>query len=114
MAPPDLSAKHVSASKLRQLFNESQYPELIRQNQLIKEVVKSRPLPAKVLLEKGFPAGTKTETIIYRDSATKLYFLKIHQYVFSNGPSERRGMPDPKVILLDGIMYCFESPVTKP
>ncbi|MYJ22650.1 MAG: hypothetical protein F4101_04565 [Nitrospira sp. SB0673_bin_12] len=110
MAPPDPPVRNVSASRLRQLFNESQYPELIRHNLLKREVIKSRPLDAKALLETGFPAGTLTETITYSDSARKMYYLKIHQYVLPDGTLGGSGMPDPKVIWLGGIAYCMESP----
>ena len=110
MEPPYLSVSYVSSSTLRQLFNASQYPELIRHNLLKKKVVKSHRLEEPVLSKTGFPAGTKSEIIIYHDSASKMYFVKVHQYVFPDGSLGGSGELDPKVVWLDGTKYCLKSP----
>jgi len=96
------------AYKLRELFNQSQYPELIQQNKLVKEIVRSRLLQESTLLGKALPPGTKSEIIIYHDPANKELYAKIHQYVLPDGALGASGKPDPKAILLEGKMYCFK------
>lgn len=102
--------RYVSAFRLRQLFNESQYPELIRKKQLKREVVRSRRLKAPDRQKKSLPRGTKSEIIIYRDPADKELYVKVHRYVRLFGILGASGKPDPKAILLDGVMYLLEGP----
>jgi len=103
---------YVSALRLRQLFNESQYPELIRKKRLKREVVRSRRLKASDRQKKSLPRGTKSEIIIYHDPANKELYVKVHRYVKFYGILGASGKPDPKAILLDGIMYLLEGPET--
>lgn len=106
--PSDQAIIYMPADKLRELFNQSQYPELIQQNKLVKEIVRSRLLQESALLGKTLPPGTKSEIIIYHDPANKGLYAKVHQYILPDGTIGASGKPDPKAILLDGKMYCFK------
>ena len=108
MEPPVQSRIYVSATRLRQLFNESQYPELILQNQLEIEVDNSYLLSELALQEKSLPPGTISEIIRYRDLARNLYVM-VHRYVLPDGSLGASGKPDPKAILLDGTMFCWDG-----
>ena len=110
MAPPHRSVSYVSAFRLRQLFNESQYPELIRQNLLEEEVERSRSLNQLQLQKKSLPPGTRSEIVIYSDPVNQDLYVKVHQYVLPDGTLVGSGKRDPKVIWLDGIKYCLKSP----
>ena len=117
MEPPEPSVEYpveyVSASKLRQLFNDSQYPQLIEQNQIAIEKKRSHLLEESELKKKSLPAGTRTETIRYRDRKRELYVL-IHQYLLPDGSLGASGKRDPKALLRNGIMFYWEGPETKP
>ena len=106
--PSDRAIIYLPAYKLRELFNKSQYLELIQQNKLVKEVIRSRLLQESALAERALPPGTKSEIIIYHNPANKELYAKVHQYVLPDGTLGASGKPDPKAILLDGKMYCFK------
>ena len=76
---------------------------------MVKEVIRSRLLQESALVGKTLPLGTKSEIIIYYDSANKELYVKVHQYVLPDGTLGASGKPDPKAILLDGKMYCFKT-----
>ena len=113
MAPSHRSVSYISSFRLRQLFNGSQYPQLIEQGKLKRKVVKSRVLKSSDLRNKSLPPRTKSEIIKYYDTKKDLYVL-IHQYLLPDGSLGASGKQDPKAILLDGTMYYWEGPGAKP
>ncbi|MYA29069.1 MAG: hypothetical protein F4Z24_07220 [Nitrospira sp. SB0666_bin_27] len=101
---------YASPEKLREIYKKSQYPKLIREGKLTREILKDNELDAERLNETDFPSGTRTQTIIYYDFSNAELYVKVHQYVLPNGNIAGSGKPDPKVIVHNGIRYCFASP----
>lgn len=107
MPPPSIRVERVSARTLQAIFNQSQYPELIASNSIEKITIRSALMGNdEVLRKKKLPIGTKSEIIVYRDKGKNLY-VKIHQYLCPDGTLGCSGKPDPKSMLLNGVMYNF-------
>ena len=78
--------KRVSATVLRQLFNESGYWEQYKNGQLQSILRKSKHPSAPLANE---PICTQSQYITYVNEA---------------------GRPDPKEVLIDGVLYIIETP----
>ena len=61
-------------------------------------IVKDRPCP---LLSE--PVGTRSQMVAYFDDVRKVAL--VHRYLRPDGTDGASGMPDPKELLDDGVLY---------
>lgn len=94
--------RRVSASELRELFNDGGYEEKVAADELIAVVEREHPARPQA----GEPAGTLSQMIWYFDSSMNRVAL-VHQYLRPDGTIGGSGRPDPKRLLLDNeILFC--------
>jgi hypothetical protein len=94
--------KYITFEEIRQLFNESNYPALIRTGQLRPEYIRNQPL--KDPLQKNEPAGTRSQIIRYRDRNGQ-WMVVVHQYLRPNGTLGGSGLPDPKRLRIGNTVF---------
>jgi hypothetical protein len=98
--------KRVSASVLRQLFNNSGYWEQYKNGQLQSVLRKSKHPSAPLANE---PICTQSQYITYVNEMG-IKIAGVHQYLRPDGTLGLSGRPDPKEVLIDGILHIIETP----
>jgi hypothetical protein len=53
------------------------------------------------------PAGTRSQIIAYREGNTTV--AEVHQYLLPDGSLGASGVPDPKRLLINGLLYIVAS-----
>jgi len=99
---PSIRIERVSKGRLREIFNECQYFVRMRAGEFREVVVSSSPAP----ITAGQRAGTKSEMIEYRDSNDRVAL--VHQYTRPDGSIGASGLPDPKKVLRDDVLYILD------
>ena len=102
--------KRVSASVLRQLFNEIGYWEQYRNGQLQSILRKSKHPGAPLANE---PICTQSQYITYVNKDGEK-IAGVHQYLRPDGTLGLSGRPDPKEVFINGVLYIIETPDNKP
>jgi len=102
--------KRVSASVLRQLFNDSGYLEQYKNGQLQFVLRKSKHPSAPLANE---PICTQSQYITYVNEAGEK-IAGVHQYLRPDGTLGLSGRPDSKEVFIDGILYIIETTASKP
>ncbi len=101
---PDLPIQRVSATQMRALFNARILP-LIHDGSLHGTAQKSgHPSP----VGSGQPYCTRSQYIVFRESSGTTV-AEAHQYLLPDGTIGASGLPDPKLLVLDGILYLLGS-----
>lgn len=96
---PFLPARRVNKDELRQIFNDGRYLERSETGEFRTKLhAEGHPASPRV----GLPLCTRSQTIAYLDNQLNEVVL-VHQYVLPNG--NRSGRPDPKRLLLEGVIY---------
>ena len=98
--------KRVSASVLRQLFNDSGYWEQYKNGQLQSILRKSKHPSAPLAKE---PICTQSQYITYVNNMG-IKIAGVHQYLRPDGTIGLSGRPDPKEVFIDGVLYIIETP----
>ena len=98
--------KRVSSSVLRQLFNDSGYWEQCKNGQ-VHSILRKSKHPASPLA--GEPICTQSQYITYVNIAGEK-IAGVHQYLRPDGTIGLSGRPDPKEVLIDGVLYIIETP----
>ena len=96
----------VSAAELRQMFNEHQFWERANSGELTTKVIReSHPSPPRARL----PECTRSQLIAYfnRDGVK---VALAHQYLQPDGTLGAGGRPDPKRLLMNGLLYIVVQP----
>mgnify|MGYP000073566532 CR=1 FL=1 len=70
----------------------------IESGQVRELVVKDRPCPLE-----SEPVGTRSQMVAYFDGVRKVAL--VHRYLRPDGTVGASGMPDPKELLDDGVLY---------
>ena len=83
------------------MFNEHDFLGRLQRGQLTARLVRDRQVTTD---RPGLPAGTRSQIIAYDDSVGTMVAL-VHQYLLSNGVLGASGLPDPKRLLLNGLLY---------
>lgn len=105
MAAPEREIEHVEAEKIRELFNKSQYPELIRTGQLRPKLRRKSHLKnLQFLQDLGAPYCTHTELWEYAD-LTNTWKVICHCYRMPNGTLAASGLLDPKFLKFGHRIY---------
>lgn len=91
---------YIGRRELRQLFNEQGFAEKIRRGVVSERILASAP-PAAA---SRFPDGTLSQRVAYIDGAGQQCAV-IHRFRLPNGTLGGSGLPDPKELLVDGVLY---------
>ena len=85
------------------MFNDGGFLERARAGKFREEVKASNhPSPQK----SKQPYCTTSEILTYYDANTGLKVAEVHQYVRPDGSLGGSGLPDPKRLYNDGILYA--------
>ena len=96
-----LEPVYTSEQELRALFNAEILP-LIESGQLFEHVKESTfPSPSS-----GQPPGAMSQTVVYRD--TQRIVAEAHRFLLKDGSLGGSGQPDPKRLLLGGVLYIID------
>jgi hypothetical protein len=90
----------VTAAELRQKFRDLDFLGRLQRGELTERLIKDRqPNPPPF----GMPAGTRSQIIAYVDAGRQVAI--VHQYLLPNGQIGGSGLPDPKRLLIDGLLH---------
>jgi hypothetical protein len=99
--------KRVSADELRKLFNNSGYWNQYQGGQL-QSILRKSKHPSSPLANE--PICTQSQYITYvNESGEKI--AGVHQYLRPDGTIGLSGKPDPKEVLIDGVLYIIETKI---
>ncbi len=90
---------------MRRRFNRGRYYERMLAGELAIRMKQSHPSRTKA----DEPFCTWTQEVFYLD-ATNQEVARIHQYLRPDGTLGASGLPDPKQIFEDGLMYRLRKP----
>ena len=99
--PPD-EVKYISQKSIRQMFNQSQYPAMIRKKQLMPKFLRNSHLQKPE--EKREPHCTRSQTIRYSDKAGN-WVVEVHQYFRPDKTIGGSGRPDPKRLRIGKTVF---------
>src|SRR5947209_15924461 len=102
MTPPPLIVR-VSEWRLRRRFNRGRYHERVLSGQLTAKINRESVPQASA----NQPQGTKSQTVSYWDNLQEV--ARVHQYVGANGQIIASGLPDPKRLFENGVLYRIRS-----
>jgi hypothetical protein len=98
MAKPVL--KIVTSQELQELFNNGGYRHRVLGGEFSQKLLREGKPRAGV----NEPPGTKSQIIAYLDAKGRMIAV-VHQYLRPDGTLGASGRPDPKKLLLNGILY---------
>jgi hypothetical protein len=93
----------VTAQQIRQRFNEARYLERVERGELEQVMRLDEPLSPAACQSKGYPLGTRKQLLEYFDGAVRV--AMVHRVMFPNGSIGASGLPDPKLLLVDGVYW---------
>jgi hypothetical protein len=91
----------VSAQELRRMFNEGGYFQRVQAGSLRVSIVRDGHPSAPKANE---PFCTRSQTIIYSERDRRRIAV-VHQYLRQDGALGASGMPDPKKLWREGVVY---------
>jgi hypothetical protein len=83
------------------MFNNHDFVGRLQRGELKARLVREHEFTAS---RPGLPAGTKSQIMAYDDNAGVMVAL-VHQYLLPNGALGASGLPDPKRLILNGLLY---------
>ena len=90
----------VTAAELRQMFADHDFLGRLQRGELTQHLIRDRePKPPP----HGMPEGTRSQIIAYRQAGTQVAI--VHQYLRPDGTLGASGLPDPKRLLVNGLLY---------
>ena len=95
----------VSEWRLRRRFNRGRYYERVLSGELTTRLKESHPTRTKA----KEPFCTRTQEVSYIDASLQ-EVVRVHQYLRTDGKLGASGLPDPKRILENGILYRLRKP----
>src|SRR5437867_1934428 len=98
MTPPIV---RVSEWRMRRRFNRGRYYERVLSGEL-RAVARRDSTPARTKANE--PIGTHSQQVSYLDAANQ-EVARVHQYIRPEGQFGASGLPDPKRLFEDGILY---------
>ncbi len=97
--------RRVSARVLRQIFNEGQCWEQIQQG-LLQPILRADKHPSSPRASE--PICTRSQYIIYVNTDGQKV-AEVHQYLRADGSIGASGRPDPKLLMVDGVIYILDT-----
>ncbi len=102
--------KRVNAEVLRKLFNDSGYLEQYQNGQLQSTLRKSKH-PSAPRAKEPFCTQSQYITYVNKDGDK---VAGAHQYLRPDGSLGASGRPDPKEVLIDGVLYILDTAESDP
>jgi hypothetical protein len=93
----------VSETELRKLFNEKYLP-LIETGKINGQVMRGAGRHPSLPLAQ-VPYCTESQEVRYFDPKTGEELARAHRYVKPDGQLGASGLPDPKRVIVDGVVY---------
>ncbi len=93
----------MTAHQIRQRFNVDGYLQRVQRGELRQVVRLEKPLSPATCIAKGYPAGTRKRILEYYDGDLKVAL--VHLVLLPDGTIGASGLPDPKVLLVDGVLW---------
>src|ERR1043166_1157017 len=93
--------REISPRELREMFNRGGYLAKVAAGELTASIKKDRHPSSTKAKE---PFCTRSQSIAYLDSAGD-EVAYVHQYLRTDGTIGAPGLPDPRRLLHDGILY---------
>lgn len=84
------------------MFNEGGFLERVESGELTA-IVKAERVPSEID-DETIPAGSVSQEVRYYNQDNE-EVARVHQYVKPDGTLGGSGLPDPKRLLIDGILY---------
>jgi hypothetical protein len=84
-------------------FNTSDVVGRVHAGNLTETVVRDNPVAAAKCVSHGFPLGTRSQFVIYRDGIAEV--ARAHRYLLPNGQIGASGKPDPKRMICCGVIF---------
>jgi hypothetical protein len=99
--------RKVSPRELRQIFNHERYAERVASGEFTTRIVREHhPTSPKAHV----PFCTWSQKIAYLDRGEH-EVATVHQYLQPDGSLGASGLPDPKRLLLNGVLYVAWEPL---
>jgi hypothetical protein len=83
------------------MFNDHDFYGRLQRGQLTARLVREHQLTDG---RPGLPTGTRSQIIAYDEKPGVMVAL-VHQYLLANGSLGASGLPDPKRLILNGLLY---------
>ena len=96
----------VSEWRMRRRFNRGRYYERVLSGGLQTRLKDTHPTRTKA----NEPYCTRTQEVFYIDPTTGQEVARVHQYLRTDGTLGASGLPDPKSIVENAIMYRLRKP----
>jgi hypothetical protein len=93
----------VTAQQICQRFNAGDYIGRVQRGELRQIVRLEKPLSEATCLAKGYPLGTRKQLLEYYDGDVRV--AMVHLVLLPDGTIVASGLPDPKVLLVDGVLW---------
>jgi hypothetical protein len=90
---------------MRRRFNRGRYYERVSTGELTA-IVRRDSTPARTKANE--PAGTHSQEVSYLDAANQ-EVARVHQYIRAQGDVGASGLPDPKRLFENGILYRLRT-----
>ncbi|MBI3968827.1 MAG: hypothetical protein HY329_24585 [Chloroflexi bacterium] len=97
--PWPVTVKYVSEAELRQLFNTHRFYYRLRRGEIQSLLTAEHPASPAA----GQPPRTISQMLIYLEKGRPV--AEVHQYVRPDGTLGASGMPDPKRVVWNGVLY---------
>lgn len=91
---------YISRRELRQLFNQQGFAERISRGEVSERVIAS----AAPAVGMKLPAGTLSQRVAYLDGTGRQCAV-VHRFQLPDGRLGASGLPDPKELLIDDVLY---------
>jgi hypothetical protein len=91
----------VGAAELRQMFQTHDFLGRLQRGELKARLIRERQFTTA---RPGLPSGTRSQIIAY-DSINGGMVAIVHQYLLPDGSIGASGLPDPKRLLVKGLLY---------
>jgi hypothetical protein len=101
MTPQEYPIVEADASELRQMFNDLRFAERAALGELAVRVKRGSEHPAPPASAE--PPGAVSHSLEYFDGAALV--AKAHEYLRADGAIGGSGKPDPKWLLVEGVIY---------
>jgi|SRR5271157_868914 len=105
MAEPEVPIIRVDEWEMRKMFNDGGFREKVRSGEL-RAWVRRDTHPSRT--ETAEPFCTRPQEVSYLDDRDN-EVARVHQYVRPDGTIGASGLPDPKRLLVGGVLYRLQK-----
>ncbi len=100
---PEPPVKFVSEEEIRKIFNDNNYISRMKSKEFTKETIYNMHVTRT---KPRIPRCSRSQIISYFDKEGQ-EITRVHRYLKRDGTLGGSGMPDPKALLHDNILYLL-------